>query len=221
MRRIPNRAQAGLYPILDSRLVPVGDMADVALVLRHHGVQQLQIRMKRSSDALRLRAQDAVAGALENSGMLIVINDRPDLALMLQREAPSGVRVGLHLGQGDVHPARARDRVGDGIHISWSTHDLAQVESSGELPLDGIAYGPVFATSSKENPDPAVGLTGLRDAVAVSPWPVTAIGGVGPSTLGECVEAGAASVAVIGALFSTEHVGDLATRVARLQGGFV
>ena len=219
MRRIVNAALSGLYPILDSRLVPKDQMAPAARILAQCGVEQLQLRMKRDSDADRLRVQDAVSMALEGTGTLLVINDRSDLARMLSREAPPGVRVGLHLGQDDMDPRRARDIVGDGIHMSWSTHTLEQVEASAGLPLDGLAYGPVFDTANKENPDATVGVAGLTRAASAAPWPLTAIGGIDAGTVALCMDAGAASVAVIGALFGAFAMDDLQRRTAMMLSG--
>jgi thiamine-phosphate pyrophosphorylase len=221
LRRVLNRPLVGLYPILDSRLLPLGELPNVARILQQSGVQQIQLRMKKNSDADRLRVQDAVATALEGSGTLVVVNDRADLARMLHQEAPDGVRVGLHLGQDDMDPARARDLLGDEIHISWSTHSLKQVEASAGLPLDGIAYGPVFGTKSKDDPEPAVGIDALRRASAESPWPVTAIGGIDAQSLASCLEAGASSVAVIGALFAPWDASEFRQRLDLFKGGFV
>ena len=221
MSRTANMPLRGLYPLLDSGHIPLDMMAATARVLVDCGVSQLQLRLKTQSDAERLRVQDSVAGALDGRDVLIVINDRADLARMLEREAPPGVRAGLHLGQADMDPRRARDIVGDAVHVSWSTHTLDQVEASRALPLDGVAFGPVFETASKEQAEAAVGLSGLRKAVTTSPWPLTAIGGIDAGSIGECRDAGASSVAVIGALFHPYDLEAIEGRAASLMAEVV
>ena len=217
MSRTLQAPLSGLYPILDGSLIPLPELAAAARVLCSSGVEQVQLRLKDKSDRDRLEAQREVALALEGSSACLVINDRPDLAKILREEAPPGVRVALHLGQGDLDPEEARGMVGDDVHISLSTHTLSQVEASAALPLDGIAFGPVFPTSSKEEPDPCVGLDGLAEACRLSALPVTAIGGISKDSVALCRSAGASSFAVIGALLSPWNPGTLQARAETLM----
>ena len=217
MSRTLQAPLSGLYPILDGSIVPLPELAAAAETLVACGVEQLQLRLKNQPDRERLEAQRAVAVALEGTSACLVINDRPDLAKILRDESPPSVRVALHLGQDDLDPREARMIVGDDVHISLSTHTALQVEASAAPPLDGIAYGPVFPTLSKEQPDPCVGLDGLAQACRLSALPVTAIGGIDQGTVSLCRSRGASSVAVIGALLSPWSAAELQARADTLM----
>lgn len=210
---------AGLYPLLTDGVLPLADFPPAAVALADLGVTVLQIRLKAAPDRERLAVQRAVAAALAGraSGFagLLVVNDRPDLARVLAAE--SSLRVGLHLGQTDLPPALARAIVGPGVALGLSTHASDQLARGLEEPVDYLAYGPIFPTATKGDPDPVVGLDGLAAASrAVAshahPRPLVAIGGIDPSRARACVAAGASAFAVVGALFGDGLPG-LAARV--------
>jgi thiamine-phosphate pyrophosphorylase len=131
----------------------------------------------------------------------LIINDRIDLCLAADAD-------GVHLGQDDLSPAAARrifDQVKDGKTrlIGYSTHNLAQVIAADALPIDYIAIGPVFATGSKANPDPVVGLEGVRQARRITKKPLVAIGGITRQNCSQVKAAGADAVAVISDLLES------------------
>lgn len=137
----------------------------------------------------------------------LIINDRVDICLAADAD-------GVHLGQDDLSPAAARrvfdsktfDQVKDGKTriIGYSTHNLAQVIEADSLPIDYIAIGPVFATGSKANPDPVVGLEGVRQARRVTKKPLVAIGGITRQNCSQVKAAGGAdAVAVISDLLES------------------
>ncbi len=111
---------------------------------------------------------------------------------------------GVHVGQEDISPTLARSIVGPNRMVGVSTHNRAQLEIADKQPVDYIAIGPVFATASKENPDPEVGLDGVREARAVTDKPLVAIGGITLENAADVLAAGADSVAVISALFGPD-----------------
>jgi len=124
-----------------------------------------------------------------------IINDRVDLALACDAD-------GVHLGQDDLSPDAARkifDQVKDGRKriIGFSTHNLSQIKEADSMPIDYVAIGPVFSTASKINPDPVVGLEGLRAVRQSTRKPLVAIGGITRANAQQGREAGADSVAVI------------------------
>jgi thiamine-phosphate pyrophosphorylase len=133
-----------------------------------------------------------------SKGVTLIVNDRCDLVL-------SSDAMGVHLGQDDLPPEAARAILRERI-IGFSTHSLAQVRQALHLPIQYIGFGPVYATSTKENSSPAVGLRRLRQACKVSAVPVVAIGGIGLEQVREVLEAGAASAAVISALMKTKNL---------------
>jgi len=217
-------AASRIYPILSETLVPPERFAEVAGTLVELGVTLIQLRLKSVDDRLAMAVHAAVADRVASWPGTIVINDRADLAHLCARRSLSlgyRHRIGLHLGQADLPPQDARAIVGDALAIGLSTHDLGQLRAALEAPVDHIAFGPIFGTRSKDNPDPVVGLERLREAAYLvaghaRPRPLVAIGGIDATTIAAVLAAGASLVAVIGALFEAgpEHV---ATRFEALS----
>ncbi len=135
---------------------------------------------------------------------MLVVNDRADVAKMFG--------AGLHLGQHDLSPSDARKMTGDRITIGFSTHNEQQMRDAASQPADYLAFGPIFATLSKENPDPVVGLDGLRRVRALTARPLVAIGGITRSNARSVLDAGADSVAVIGDLYPEDGAIDARVR---------
>jgi thiamine-phosphate pyrophosphorylase len=186
-----------LYPILDAAFLPAEGRAEfLARLVREladAGVQILQYRNKRDGEAAVLtdaRVMRAAAGRR----MLLVMNDWPQLAVEADFD-------GVHVGQTDMSPAKARAIVGPERMVGVSTHNEAQLRAADAAPVDYVAIGPVYATATKVNPDPVVGLDGVRGARCVTRKPLVAIGGITLENAAEVWAAGADSVAVISAIF--------------------
>lgn len=212
-----------LYPILDSDFLAgaedrAGLLRRLVRELAGVGVAILQYRNKSGGEAEILadaRVMREVAGLrAQGSGlraqasgqtMLLILNDFPELAVEAGFD-------GVHVGQTDMSPAEARGIVGPGKIVGVSTHNEAQLRAADQQPVDYIAFGPVFATSTKENPDPVVGLDGLRAARSLTRRPLVAIGGITLENAASVREAGADSAAVISAIFAAG--GDAAKRAA-------
>jgi len=125
----------------------------------------------------------------------LIMNDRADICIA------AGLN-GVHVGQDDLSPEGARAVIGPNHILGVSTHNLEQLQEADAGPADYIAFGPVFATSSKRNPDPIVGLDGIRAARAATQKPLVAIGGITRANARSVIEAGADSVAVISDLLT-------------------
>ncbi len=185
-----------LYPITDRLLSGLSHAEQVAR-LCEGGARLVQLREKvlppRELYAEVFEALK-VAGTF---GAKLIVNDRVDVALGAGAD-------GVHLGQDDMPPETARALVGAGRVVGFSTHGVEQASEAARLPVDYIAIGPVFSTKSKENPDPVVGLEGVRRVRAAVGDSVrlVAIGGITAERAREVLEAGADSVAVISALVS-------------------
>jgi thiamine-phosphate diphosphorylase len=146
-------------------------------------------------------------------GAKLVINDRADVALALGAD-------GVHVGQDDMPPGAVRALLGEGAVVGCSTHSDEQAVAAAALPVSYVAIGPVFRTSSKENPDPSVGTEGVRRVrEAVGRVPLVAIGGITLETARAALEAGADSVAVIGALLSTPDPAEITRRTRAFLAG--
>ena len=179
-----------LYPILDASCLP-DERALFQFVeeLLSAGVTLLQYRNKQGSPRQMLsqaRQLRRIAGA----GVRLIMNDRADLCLAAGFD-------GVHLGQDDLPPEDARHIVEKPLWMGVSTHNPEQLRRADQTGADYLAIGPVFATGSKANPDPVVGLDGVRAARALTRKPLVAIGGITRSNARLVIEAGADAVAVI------------------------
>jgi thiamine-phosphate pyrophosphorylase len=182
-----------LYPILDAASFPSLEAMLVFVDdLLAAGVTLLQYRNK-TENARRLleaarRIRDHVGGRAR-----LMMNDRADLCLSAGYD-------GVHVGQDDLSPSGARRVIGPALWLGVSTHNPEQLREADATTADYLAIGPVFSTSSKANPDPLVGLEGVRRARALSRKPVVAIGGITLENARSVIDAGADSVAAIAAL---------------------
>jgi thiamine-phosphate pyrophosphorylase len=184
-----------LYPITDARLSGLPHREQVRR-LSAGGATLIQLREKQKSPREFYREAEEAKRLADTLGVRLIINDRVDIALALKAS-------GVHLGQDDLSPIAARELLGERAIIGFSTHTVEQAIAAAQLPVDYIAIGPIFETSSKENPDPVVGLDGLkRVKQAVGQIPLVAIGGIGRENIREVLAAGADSIAVINLLLS-------------------
>lgn len=183
-----------VYPLTDTQLSGLSHAEQVTL-FADAGATLVQLREKHAS-ALDFynQAKIAVEVALLR-GVELIINDRVDIALALG--------LGVHLGQDDLPPEAARRLLGDEAVIGYSTHSVEQAVAAAKLPIDYLAIGPIFATATKENPSPVVGLAGLQAVrTAIGNIPLVAIGGITLSNVPEVLAAGADSVALISGLWA-------------------
>jgi thiamine-phosphate pyrophosphorylase len=186
-----------LYPIIVPSRIGAGRIDEVLHFARElvlGGATILQLREKDASAAHVLRLGRELRRALPST-VKIVLNDRPELAMA------AGL-TGVHVGQDDLPPESARKIIGPESWLGASTHNPAQVEVADQTSANYLAIGPIFATSSKEKPDPVLGLNGLRKARLLTSKPLVAIGGITLQNFRQVLEAGADSVAVIGELIS-------------------
>jgi thiamine-phosphate pyrophosphorylase len=163
--------------------------------LRRAGVTLLQYRDKAGDDETILRNAEMLIELFEGTGAKLILNDRADLMMLARWD-------GLHVGQDDLSPEDARIVIGDGRVIGVSTHTDEQVRVAEASRADYVAIGPVFATGTKANAAPVVGLEGVRQARALTTKPLVAIGGITRGNARSVIEAGADAVAVIGGLFA-------------------
>lgn len=188
-----------LYPILDVDTAERcrRDLVSVASGWAQLGLSLQQLRAKHLSAAAFLHLAEELRAAIKavSPSYRLLINDRLDIAL-------ATVADGVHLGQDDLPPAVARPLLPATAVLGYSTHTVAQVEEAIPLGLSYLAIGPIFPTSSKENPDAVVGLEGLRRIRSIYSGPLVAIGGITLENCREVWQAGADSIAVISALLS-------------------
>lgn len=197
-----------LYGILDVGICGSDGarLAAMAAAAAAGGATLLQYREKDVPDARAALARiRAIHAALAGTGVPLLINDRVDLALAAGAE-------GVHLGQADLHPADARRLLGRAAIVGLTLKTGAQADELYRLPVDYACIGGVFATTSKDNPDPPVGLDGFgrvafRGRLARGTgFPLGAIAGIDASNAAAVIAAGADGIAVISALFGAESV---------------
>lgn len=190
-------------PIVIPRLCAITDRAlaggltheAITRALIRGGASWIQLRDKSLSPRQFLTEASAAVNAVRSAGSaLVVVNDRVDIALA------SGAD-GVHVGRDDLPPEDARMLMGTGAFIGVSTHSLEEGIGAAVLPVDYVAIGPVFSTSTKFDAEPVVGLDTVRMLASAIRLPVIGIGGIGSSNARSVIEAGARAVAVISALY--------------------
>ena len=188
-----------LYPILDAEMAQAHghDLVACARGFAGLGLELQQLRAKTLPGGEFLALADRLRAVVPT----LIVNDRLDIALM------AGA-AGVHLGQDDLPIEAARRLAPEGFAIGLSTHNSAQVAVAGKP--DYLAYGPVFATTTKLKPDAVVGVQALAEARRGWPGPLVAIGGLSLETCGAAWRAGADAVAVISALWAAAQPVDAA-----------
>jgi thiamine-phosphate pyrophosphorylase len=185
------RDQVGrLYAILDASCFSSPQILfDAADELASAGVAIIQYRNK-SADARTILSQARELKSRIGTRAKLIMNDRADLCLAAEFD-------GVHLGQDDLSPESGRRIIGPNRLLGVSTHNPEQVAEADRTPTDYIAIGPVFATGSKLNPDPVIGIAGVRRARELTHKPLIAIGGITRQNCSSVIAAGADSIAVI------------------------
>jgi len=184
-----------VYPLTDVQLSGLSHAEQVRL-LSLGGASLIQLREK-GMPALEFYEQ---AKAAQRSGVRLIINDRVDITLAVGA-------AGVHLGQDDLPPEAARKLLGPQAIIGYSTHNMDQAISATKLPIDYVAIGPIFSTTTKSDTAPVLGLDGLRTVRrAIGEFPLVAIGGITLANARDVIDAGADSVAVISTLLSAANI---------------
>lgn len=184
-----------VYPITDTRLSGLSHADQVARLI-DGGAKLIQLREKYATPLEFYRDAKAALGIAREHGVRLIINDRVDIALALKAD-------GTHLGQTDIPAEAARRLLGRGAILGISTHNIPQAIAAAKLPVDYVAFGPIFETATKEDLDPVAGLEGLRALRAtVGNIPLVAIGGITPANADKVFGAGADAVAIIAGLLA-------------------
>jgi thiamine-phosphate pyrophosphorylase len=195
--------QASLYLVCDAQ---PDRFLEAAL---RGGVDIVQLRCKQAGDDELLAAAERFARICGDHGALLIINDRPDLAVMAGAD-------GVHVGQDDMPVARAREIVGEDRLVGLSTHTPAQIDAA--TGIDYIGVGPVHETPTKPG-RPAVGTALVRYAAAHAKVPFFAIGGIAPSNVESVRAAGAERIAVVRALVDAEDPESVARSLLEVRVG--
>ncbi len=188
-----------LYALADGTALGLDRLPEAVEALAKAGIEWIQIRAKQAADDQLFALLEACLTRVEGRAVALWVNDRPDLAALFPV-------AGVHLGQDDLPPVAARQVLSRGSDtrrylIGRSTHDLEQAEAAAaDDDVDVIAFGPIFQTASKAQPDPVVGLEALSEVRKRVTKPLIAIGGIDAENLASVLAAGADTVAVLGAI---------------------
>ena len=184
-----------VYPITDTNLSGLSHAEQIDRLIAG-GATLIQLRDKHAAPRDFYRQVEAALQIARKHDVQLIINDRVDVALALGAD-------GVHLGQTDMPVEAARRLLGERVIVGISTHNLEQAKLAANMPVDYVAFGPIFKTSTKENPDPSAGLEALRGVrTIVGALPVVAIGRITLANAEEAWKAGADAVSSIAALVS-------------------
>jgi thiamine-phosphate pyrophosphorylase len=195
-------ALSPLYAIVDAEVCAARGWRphDLARAFLAGGARLLQLRAKTLPGGAFLDLADAVAAEAGRAGATLIVNDRPDIARLVDA-------AGVHVGQDDLRPSDARRIVGADAIVGLSTHTVDQIDAALAQPITYLAIGPTYSTATKATGYVAVGLSAIADAsrrAGATGHPVVAIGGITLETAPAVIAAGAASVAVITDLVSQD-----------------
>jgi len=192
-----------LYGITDQASSQGRDDLTVTRALIAGGISCLQYRAKKVHAKQQWETAVALRRFTLDAGIPFIINDRVDLALDCGAD-------GVHLGQDDAPIAAARRLARlagrDNLLVGRSTHSLEQALAAAAEGADYIGYGPLYATLTKENNVPPLGLDRLREVLTKVAIPVVAIGGIKPGNLAEVAAQGARHCAVVTALTGADDI---------------
>ncbi len=184
----------GFYLVITNPVVGYAKCAEAAV---RAGVKIVQLRMKHASREDILREGREMRRVTAGTGTLFIVNDDPSIASEVGAD-------GVHVGQGDMAPAEVRSRFPELKVVGLSTHNMDQVRASNGQPIDYIGVGPVYATPTKDIPDPTLGLDTMSKMIAAANHPAVAIGGIDASRLPDVIAAGARNYAVVRAVCQSE-----------------
>ncbi|MCS6803903.1 MAG: thiamine phosphate synthase [Acidobacteriota bacterium] len=197
-----------VYAITDRVLTGLSH-AEQVRQLAAGGISWIQLREKAASPRAFYQAAEEAMRVARDHGVTLLVNDRVDIALAVDAD-------GVHLGQDDVPVQKARAVIKPGKIIGLSTHSLEQALAADALPVDYIAIGPVFATTTKPDHEPVVGLETIRRVRQRISKPLVAIGGITLETAPQVIAAGADAVAVISDLLTSGSITERARAFCRV-----
>ena len=180
----------GFYLVITNPVVGYARCAEAAV---RAGVKIVQLRMKHAAREDILREAREMRRVTRGTGTLFIVNDDPALAAEAEAD-------GVHVGQDDMSPVEVRAKFPQLKVVGLSTHNLDQVRASWDQPIDYIGVGPVYATPTKDIPDPTLGPEMAGRMIAAARVPAVAIGGINAELLPPVLAAGARNFAVVRAV---------------------
>src|SRR5688572_23227415 len=179
-----------VYPLTDRHISGLSHEQQV-VALSSSGARIIQLREKELEGREFYVEAAAAISTARQQGVRIIVNDRVDIALALKAD-------GVHLGQDDLPPTAARQILGNDAIIGVSTHNLEQVKLAVDMPVDYVALGPIFPTTTKRSSNTPVGLPGIGQACKLlGDIPLVVIGGITEANGQQLLDAGSSALAII------------------------
>lgn len=197
----------GIYGIITK---PKLSYDTVAEIFAEEEIAYVQLREKHLCDRLLLIIARNLKQIFKNTKTRFIINDRIDIALLAEAD-------GVHLGQEDIAYNDARKLLGNEKIIGLSTHNLNQLIEALSYNPDYVGFGPIYATTTKEKPDPVVGTSLLSEALSIATVPVVAIGGIFPENIDEVLKAGAKNICMVRYFMESKTKNELRERIKMVK----
>ena len=185
----------GFYGILTN---PVKGYDYLTNILVDYEVAMIQLRMKVGTEYERLKVADSMRKIAEGSNSLLIINDYPQIALDCDAD-------GVHVGQGDMSVEEVRALVGEEMIVGLSTHNPNETTLSRDEAVNYVGVGPVYATPTKNIPDPTLGLETMAEMISIANRPAVTLGGIDFERLPKVLEAGARNFSMVRPLCISEN----------------
>ncbi len=211
---MPNPVDLRLYLVTDRSLAGPRGVVDTVAAAAAGGATLVQVRSPLATGRAFVEETRALGSLLRPLGIRLIVNDRFDVALAAGAD-------GVHVGQNDIDPRDVRQAIGPDRILGLSVGTPAEWEASRDMlgVVDYLGAGTVFATATKSDTGPAIGLDGLKLIVSRSPLPVVAIGGIDLGNAADCIAAGADGIAVVSAIMAAADpaaaAGALLTEIER------
>lgn len=189
----------GLYAIADSGWNPCEDLAKLTQKFLEGGCRLVQLRMNSSDQDDVSSVAKEVATLKQKWDFLFIVNDHPNIASAVGAD-------GVHVGENDISIQEIKKAYGDKLIVGYSSHSIDEAAHAQALGADYVAFGAIFPTKTKGPGHPVQGLEKLKQLTKKLTVPVVAIGGIGRSNIGQVIDAGANSVAMISALAKAQDI---------------
>lgn len=201
----------GFYSVLTN---PDRGYDYVTNLLVEYEISYVQLREKRLSPFEILKIAEMMRKITENSKTKLIVND--DVQITLDSGAD-----GVHLGQDDMSVIEARALLGDNVLIGLSTHNPDETKKSTELPVNYIGVGPVYATPTKDIPDPVLGLDTMAEMVSIATVPAICIGGISLDRIGTVLQSGGRNFSLVRPLCDTDDPEKELQKIIEIQNRYL
>jgi thiamine-phosphate pyrophosphorylase len=201
----------GFYAILTD---PVQGYEYCTKLLVDYEIAFVQLRMKDKPEDLILETARAMREITQGTKTRLIINDNPNIVKTIRAD-------GVHVGQNDMPYNEARTIAGEKAIVGMSTHSVRQMRDACRLKPDYVGVGPVYATPTKKNPDPVIGIEGMKEMLAQATVPAVAIGGITLENLPLVLEAGAKNFCMVRPITTSKEPEKVLKEILKVYSGFV